>query len=91
MPRVRNLPAAQRVKLARELIKQAREVPVPDEGLGKNDFSYIANVKDLLRQAYDLVIYIPKTPSATSEMKADVQKIFDEIKQAEREILKPGS
>jgi ABC-type phosphonate transport system ATPase subunit len=90
MPRVRNMPAAQRMQLARELIKQAREVEVP-EGIGKNDFSYIAKVKDLLRQAHDLVQFIPKTPSATREMKAEVQKIFEEIERSDREILSPES
>jgi hypothetical protein len=90
MPRVRNMPAAQRVELARKLIQEAREVEVP-EGIGKNDFSYIARVKDLLRQAHDLVQFIPKTPSASQEMKADVQRIFAEIEQADRVILSPES
>lgn len=80
------IPAAERILRARKLIQKAREVPVPAE-LGKNDLSYIAQVKDLLRQARELVKLIPLSPSATAEMKADVKKIFEETEQANREIL----
>jgi hypothetical protein len=45
----RLIPAAERISRARQLIQQARDLPVPPE-LGRNDFSYIAQVKDLLRQ-----------------------------------------
>ena len=82
----RLIPAAERIRRARELIQQARDLPVPTEG-GRGDFSYIANVKDLLRQARDLVKFIPKSPSATDEMKADVAAIYTEAEEAEREIL----
>jgi hypothetical protein len=85
----RLIPAAERIRRARDLIRQARELPVPPEG-GRGDFTYIAEVKDLLRQARDLVKFIPKTPSATDEMKADVARIYEETEQAEREILHPG-
>ncbi len=81
----RLIPAAERIVRARALIQQARELPVPAGGRG--DFSYIAQVKDLLRQARDLVKFIPKTPSATQEMKDDVKRIYDETEQAEQEIL----
>ena len=84
------LPAADRIRKARKLIQQARDLPVPAEG-GKYDFSYIAGVKALLQGARDLVKFIPKTPSATREMKDDVNKIFQEAEQADREILHPGS
>jgi len=82
----RLIPAAERIKRARALIKQARDLPVPAE-TGKYDFSYIAQVKDLLRQARDLVKFIPYTPSATAEMKNEVKKIFEEADQANNEIL----
>jgi hypothetical protein len=59
---------AERIIRARKLIQQARELPIPDEG-GRTDFSYIAQVKDLLRQARDLIKFISLTPSATAEMK----------------------
>ena len=80
------IPAAERILRARKLIQQAHDLPVPPGG-GRNDFSYIAQVKDLLRQARDLVKFIPKTPSATDEMKEDVGRIFEEADQADREIL----
>ncbi len=82
----RLIPAAERILRARELIQQARDVPVPAE-LGRNDFSYIAQVKDLLRQARDLVKFITLTPSATPEMKAEVKRIYEEASQADEEIL----
>lgn len=77
---------AERIKRARELIQQARDLPVPAES-GKYDFSYIANVKDLLRQARDLVKFIPNSPSASDEMKNEVKKIFEEADQANKDIL----
>ena len=82
----RLIPAAERIIRARKLIQQARELPVPTEG-GRTDFSYIAHVKDLLRQARDLIKFIPLTPSATDEMKEEVKKIYQEADQANQEIL----
>ena len=80
------IPAAERVIRARELIQKARDFPVPAE-LGKNDLSYIAGVKDLLRQARDMVKFIPQTAGVSVEMKEEVKKIYEEIEQANREIL----
>jgi hypothetical protein len=80
------IPAAERILRARKLIQKAREVPPPADG-GRSDFSYIAQVKDLLRQARDLVKFIPLTPSASADMKEDVERIYQEIKQANQEIL----
>jgi len=82
----RLIPAAERVIRARELIQQAREFPIPPE-LGKNDLSYIAGVKDLLRQAKDMVKFIPQTAGVSAEMKETVRNIYEEIEQANREIL----
>lgn len=82
----RLIPAAERIIRARKLIQQARDLPVPADG-GRSDFSYIAQVKDLLRQARDLVKFIPLTPSATDEMKEDVKRIYEEIERANQEIL----
>jgi len=81
------IPATERVKRARKLIQKARDLPVPTIGLGKSDFSYIANVKDLLRQAKDMVKFIPQTAGVSAEMKEEVKKIYEEIEQADREIL----
>lgn len=81
------IPAAERVTRARKLIQQARDLPVPQAGLGKSDFSYIAQVKDLLRQARDMVKFIPQTAGVSAEMKAEVKKIFEEADQANQDIL----
>jgi hypothetical protein len=80
------IPAAERVIRARTLIQNARDFPIPPE-LGKNDLSYIAGVKDLLRQARDLVKFIPMTAGISAEMKEEVKKIFEEAERANREIL----
>jgi hypothetical protein len=82
----RLIPAAERILRARALIQQARDLPIPVEG-GRGDFSYIAQVKDLFRQARDLIKFISMTPSASSEMKDEVQKIYQEIERAGQEIL----
>ena len=82
----KQIPATERVLRARALIQKAREFPIP-EGLGKNDLSYIAGVKDLLRQARDMVKFIPMRAGVSDEMKAEVKKIFEEIDLANREIL----
>ena len=82
----RLIPAAERIIKARALIQKARDLPVPEEG-GRGDFSYIAQVKDLLRQARDLIKFISMTPSATDEMKEEVKKIYQEADQANEEIL----
>ncbi len=78
--------AAERIVRARAFIQKARDLPVPAEG-GKYDFSYIAQVKDYLRQARDLVKFISMTPTATVEMKAEVKNIYAEAEQADRELL----
>ena len=81
------IPAEERVKRARKLIQQARDLPVPTTGLGKSDFSYIASVKDLFRRAKDMVKFIPQTAGVSAEMKDEVKKIYEEIEQATRELL----
>ena len=80
------IPAAERIVRARELIRKARDLPVPD-GMGKSDLTYIAQVKDLLQQARDMVKFISYQPSASPEMKNEVKKIFAEANQANQEIL----
>ena len=81
------IPAAERIVRARKLIQQARDLPVPQGGLGKSDFSYIAQVKDLLRQSRDLVKFIPQTAGVSAEMKEEVKKVFEEADQADQDIL----
>ena len=82
----RLIPASERIIRARALIQEARDLPVPAEG-GKHNFSYIAQVKALLQEARDLVKFIPYSPSATPEIKSEVNKIFQEADQANKEIL----
>lgn len=81
------IPAAERILRARKLIQQARDLPVPQGGLGKSDFSYIAQVKDLLRQARDMVKFIPQTAGVSAEMKDEVKKIYEEAERADKDIL----
>jgi len=81
--------AADRIIRARALIQQARDVPLSPEEGGLFDFSYRARVKDFLRQARDMVKFIPNSPSASAEMKAEVKKIYAEADQAEKAILHP--
>lgn len=83
----RLITSAERIKRARELILEARQYPVPSRG-GKYDLSYMAQVKGLLRDAKDLIKFIPATPSATPEMKAEVKVIMEEIEQAGHEIFR---
>ena len=83
MPRL--ILAVERVQRARLLIQKARDLPVPAEG--KYEFSYIAQVKALLQDARDLIKFIPKTPSATPEIKEQVRQILKEADQANQEIL----
>jgi hypothetical protein len=81
------IPAAERIIRARKLIQKARELPVPPEG-GCSDFSYVANVKDILRQARDLVKFISMTPSASAEIKEEVKRVYQEIEQTDEELLR---
>ncbi|MGB7874507.1 MAG: hypothetical protein WBL25_08995 [Anaerolineales bacterium] len=81
------IPADERIIRARKLIQKARDLPLP-EGSGKYDLSYIAGVKDLLRQAKDMVKFIPMRAGVSDEMKTEVEKIYEEIEHADREILR---
>ena len=78
--------AADRILKARALIHKARELPVPADG-GKYNLSYLAQVKDYLRQARDLVKFIPARPGATEEIKVEARKVLAEADQANQEIL----
>jgi len=82
------IPAAERIVRARSLIQKARDLSLPEEG-GRANFSYIAQVKDLLQQARDMIKFIPYTPTATPEIKSEVKAIFEEAEKANQEILHP--
>lgn len=83
----RQITPENRVKKARELIKKARELTVPTS-VGWEHFSYTAQVKDTLKQAFELVKLINHSPSTSDETKADARAVIEEIKAAEGEILK---
>jgi len=76
-----------RVSKARALIKKAHEIPVPNS-VGWEYFSYTAQVRDTLRQAFELVKLINHSPSTPDEVKADARAVIEEIAVAEKEILK---
>lgn len=80
------IPTAERIKKARALIEKARNIPVPTEH-GWMDLSYTANVKDLLRQARDLVKFVRFMPNVPPETKSEVEALMQEITSAEKEIL----
>jgi hypothetical protein len=80
------IPALERIILARQLIQKARDLPVPIEG-GRNDFSYIAKVKATLQEARDMVKFILYSPSASAELKEEVNQIYQEAARANQEIL----
>ena len=76
----------ERIKKARALIEKARNLPPPTEH-GWMDLSFTANVKDLLRQARDLVKFVQFMPKAAAETKQEVEALMLEISSAEKEIL----
>ena len=80
--------AEERIFKARKLIQKARDLPIPEGLLGKSDLSYVAGVKDLLRQARDLVKLIPMRAGVTPEMKAEAKQVLQEADQADQEILR---
>jgi hypothetical protein len=82
--------AFERIIRARALIQKAHEVPIPAE-LGRSDLTYIAGVKDLLRQARDLIKFIPQTAGVSAEMKLEIKRIYEEIEQANTVILSKPS
>jgi hypothetical protein len=81
------MPPEKRVSKARELIKKAHEIPVPNS-VGWEFFSYTAQVKDTLKQAFELVKLINHSPSTPDALKADASAVIEEIAVAEKEILK---
>jgi hypothetical protein len=79
--------AAERIDRSRKLIQQARDYPLPDEGVGWMDFSYAAQVKDLLRQAREMIKFISYTSGLSNEVKEESKVVFSEIEQADKELL----
>ena len=80
--------AEERIAKARKLIQKARDLSIPEGLFGRSDLSYVAGVKDLLRQARDLVKFIPMRAGVTAEMKSAAQQVLQEADQADQEILR---
>jgi len=76
----------ERLKIAVEWIRQARELPLDPRAVFM-DLGYVAKVKDFLRQARDLVKFIPFSPSADSETKQASREILTQIEETEKELL----
>lgn len=82
--------AVEKIARAKELITQARDLPVP-ETTGWQDFSYVARVKDLMRQAKDLIKFIPLTAGADPDLKQEAKALLILIDNEEKAILHKGS
>ena len=80
--------ASERIVKAREFIEKARKLErSPDKGW--QDFSYTAEVKDYMRRAREMIKFIGYTSGVSSDTKAEAKVVFDEINQAEQELLHP--
>ncbi len=80
------IPTEERLQRARKLIDKAHGLPRP-ETRGWEDLAYTADVKEVLRQANDLVKFIPLTSGPTAEQKAEAAQIMKDIVDAGKEIL----
>lgn len=80
------IPITERISKARALVETARQLPLPTEH-GWLDFSYAANVKDILRQARDMLKFVQFMPNASPETKLEVEQLIVDIASAEKEIL----
>lgn len=83
---VKLITAAEKIARAKVLITQARDLPVP-ETTGWQDFSYVARVKDLMRQARDLIKFIPLTAGADPMLKQEAKELLVYIDKEEKAIL----
>ena len=77
----------ERIEKAKACISAAREVQEP-AAIGWDRLSYVAQVKDKLREAFELVKLIQFSPSASPEVKSAAKAVIVEAKAAEEEILK---
>ncbi|MEA4811412.1 MAG: hypothetical protein VB108_02435 [Anaerolineaceae bacterium] len=78
----------QRIEKARQCIQMARELQAP-QSAGWESLSYVAQVKEKLREAFELVKLIPFSPSAADEVKRAAKELIEEAKKAEGQILRP--
>lgn len=82
----RLITAAERITKARNLIEQARKLERSQEDPWQ-DFSYTAQVKDLMRQGRELIKFIGYTSGISEDVKAEAKAAFAELDQAEQELL----
>lgn len=82
------IPSLDRILKARGMIVKARKLK-KDASASLGELTYVAQVKDLMRQANDLIKFIPLSPSTTAETKIIVEKLQQELKQVEKELLHP--
>lgn len=75
-----------RIEKARRLIQEAREIPVP-VNVGWDFLSYTAQVKDKLKQAFELLKLMKHTVSASQAEKEEATAVIQEAADAEKEIL----
>lgn len=80
----------ERILKAKDLIREAQEIPV-DPNAVFMDIGYVARVRDLLRQAKDLIKFIPFSPSANNEMKQIAGDILKHINETENKLLHRAS
>ena len=78
--------AAERIEKARGFIEKAQKLERSEEA-GWLDFSYTAQVKDLLRQAKEMIKFIGYTSGISNETKDEAKKVYEEIAEAEKELL----
>jgi hypothetical protein len=82
----KTITARERLKKAEELIQKARNIPI-QPGLGYRDLAYIAQVKDVLRRARNLVKFIQYSPCLTDMLKQETELIMQEIISVEKDLL----
>jgi hypothetical protein len=82
----RLITSTERIEKVQQLIEKARTMERPVEGPWK-DFTYTAEIKDLMRQARDLLKFIPYTSGVPDEIKEEAKTLQKEIDQTEKELL----
>jgi hypothetical protein len=85
-PLSKTLTTEERFARARILIQKAHEIPAPVDG-GWDSLSYAAQVKDTLRQARDLLKFLPQTAGVTAQLKQEAVALMQEIVDEEKKIL----
>jgi Tfp pilus assembly ATPase PilU len=88
-PMAKLMTPLERIEKAKACVIAARELPAPDS-VGWDRLSYVAQVKDKLREAFELVKLIQFSPSASTEVKTAAKTVITEAKAVEEQILKRG-